>query len=273
MWFICLATILGTTWTQEMVWNIVHKLDFDTAKKVTLDDRVPYFELSSIVGEAVTDEFEDSLKKVKEITVDPRIIKTHLSFDMLPNQIMEKQAKVRRASVIYVTRNPRDTAVSYYNHWKVLEGYKGSFEDFMELFLTDVCGYYTPFVGHVLSYWNQIHHSNICFITYEDMKKDLGGVIRKVSKFLESPVSEEDVSALEKHLSFDSMKKNKAVNKADFVERCNKAFGVDSDPQGFMRKGQTGNWRLHFTPELEEKFIDWEQKWLKDSDFKFVYDL
>lgn len=126
--------------------------------------------------------------------------------------------------MIYVTRNPRDTAVSYFNHWKVLEGYKGCFDDFMELFIHDICGYYTPFVGHVLSYWKQIHRPNICFITFEDMKKDLAGVIQKVGQFLGTPVKEEDLPALVKHLSFDSMKKNKAVNKSDFVEVSQATF-------------------------------------------------
>ena len=26
--------------------------------------------------------------------------------------------------IVYVTRNPRDACVSYYNHWRVLEGYR-----------------------------------------------------------------------------------------------------------------------------------------------------
>ena len=48
-----------------------------------------------------------------------------------------------------MTRNPRDACVSYYNHWRVLEGYKGTFEDFAEAFVNDVCGYYAPFLPHV----------------------------------------------------------------------------------------------------------------------------
>ena len=38
----------GTTWTQEMVWNIVNDLDFDRAKSEKLDRRIPFFELTAI---------------------------------------------------------------------------------------------------------------------------------------------------------------------------------------------------------------------------------
>jgi len=51
----------------------------------------------------------------------PRVLKTHMSYEMLPNDIITK----KKAKVIYVIRNPRDTCMSFYHHWKVLEGYTG----------------------------------------------------------------------------------------------------------------------------------------------------
>ena len=39
----------------------------------------------------------------------------------------------------------------------------------------------------------------------------------------------------------------------------------------FMRKGQVGDWRQHFTPELEERFEEWETKWLNGCSLKFDY--
>ena len=39
----------------------------------------------------------------------------------------------------------------------------------------------------------------------------------------------------------------------------------------FMRKGQVGNWRQHFTLELEERFKEWEARWLKGCSLKFEY--
>ena len=59
---------------------------------------------------------------------------------------------------------------------------------------------------------------NVCFITYEEMKKDLAAVIGKVSLFLGCYVSEKNIPSLVEHLSFDKMKDNKSVNKEEFVE-------------------------------------------------------
>jgi hypothetical protein len=38
-----------------------------------------------------------------------------------------------------------------------------------------------------------------------------------------------------------------------------------------MRKGQSGSWKKHFTPDIEERFEKWEAKWMAGSDLKFEY--
>ena len=53
----------------------------------------------------------------------------------------------------------------------------------------------------------------------------------------------------------------------------NKLLKKNCELTGFMHKGETGNWRKHFTPELEKRFEEWEKKGLAGSDLKFTYDL
>ena len=229
----------GTTWTQEMVWNIANDLDFVTAKSTKLDRRIPFLELTALTEKRQFEVFSEkeraenetlvaSVEYCKKLSSRPRILKTHLDYDMLPKQVREKKPKV-----IYVTRNPRDAVVSYYNHWRVLDGFTGwptsnihwtdvrflgSFDVFFNAFVGDVAGYYCPFIPHVLKYWKRRTDQNILFITYEEMKRDLPAVIRKTAGFLNKTISAGQVSQLAEHLSFKKMKDNKAVNKEEFQE-------------------------------------------------------
>ena len=117
-----------------------------------------------------------------------------------------------------MTRNPRDTVVSYFNHYKVLEGYTGTFEALADAFVKNEGMLYAPFIQNVKGYWERRHEPNILFITYEEMKRDLPDVIRRVSAFLGKPVAEKDIPGLADFLSFDTMKKNPAMNKQNFVD-------------------------------------------------------
>jgi hypothetical protein len=48
---------------------------------------------------------------------------------------------------------------------------------------------------------------------------------------------------------------------------------VDIGKQTFMRQGQAGNWKKHLTPQMVARFERWEDRWLSDSDLKFVYEV
>ena len=118
----------GTTWTQEMVWNICNGCDLEKAKSVPLDKRMPFIEISGLSKSAMSEEAKlsrpdagDSVNNANNMPRhEPRLLKTHLSYDMLPRQVRDKKSKI-----VYVTRNPRDAVVSFYNHWKALCGFTG----------------------------------------------------------------------------------------------------------------------------------------------------
>jgi len=73
----------GTTWLQELVYLIQNDADFDAAKTRTIEERSPFFEYPS-----------PGLKVINKMQ-SPRIIKTHMPLELLPDDV-EKKSKVSR---------------------------------------------------------------------------------------------------------------------------------------------------------------------------------
>ena len=80
------------------------------AIRKNLDDRVPFIEFPC-PGIATIDELES-----------PRIIKSHLPLQLLPATVLGSP----HVKVIYVTRNPRDVAVSLYHFMDMLTQVSGA---------------------------------------------------------------------------------------------------------------------------------------------------
>lgn len=191
----------GSTWSQEMIWLLNNNLNFEKAKKKSLQERFPFLEYDS-VAELLYSNF---LKKAKDLP-SPRHLKSHLSAGLLPKQIWTVKPKI-----IYVARGVKDLAISYYHHYVHMQGYKGTLDDFLEAFLEDKI-FLAPYHGHVKDFWYLQNEENVLFLTYEEMKTDLMAVLKKTAKFLGKTYSDEDFKKLESHLTFDSMKVNKSVN-------------------------------------------------------------
>lgn len=149
----------------------------------------------------------------------PRLIKSHLPAWLLPRQVWTKKPKI-----IYVYRNPKDAAVSYFHHWRGMVGYQGTKADFMHSFIDGYVNF-TPCWPHVLDFWQLRHEDHIFFTSYERMKTQLDGVILDVARFLQRSVSAEQVQQMRQHLSFESMRDNPACNHAKEFESMKAAAG------------------------------------------------
>lgn len=80
--------------------------------------------------------------------------------------------------------------------------------------------------------------------------QDLCGNVHRISEFLEKPLSEEMIAKISNQCTFAEMKKN-----SDSF-----SMPVYSSKPSFLRKGEVGDWKTHFSEELgrafDEKFME-----------------
>jgi len=238
----------GITWAQEMVWLISHNFDYDTANSVKLKVRCPFFELSSLNTDEMDHKELKAMMDIVDERVSPRNIKTHLPLAFLPDDLWTVKPKI-----VYVCRDPKDVAVSYYIQYKNLHGYQGSLREFMDLFLEGLVAY-TPFESHVNEFWKLRDQNNILFLTYEEMHADLKQAICKTAKFFDKDLSMEDIELLYDHLQPETMRKNQACNQDDMMNRMSPRWSNIEPDYEIIRKAQVGSYKDEMPIEYVEHF-------------------
>lgn len=250
----------GTTWCQEMIWLICNDLDYEKAASVKLNTRFPFLELRGIRDlPPGMDPFQEAVSMAS-----PRFIKSHLPVALLPDQIWEVKPKM-----VHVRRNPKSVAVSYYHHSVSLHHYKGTMDQFVRSFMKEL-EYYSPYHRHVIEYHHLDYHDNILYLCYEDMKKDLKSTLLRVSSFFNKSYTDEQLTGLEQHLSFDTMKNNNSVNFQEWVEflleKTNRADKLGDQDYLFIRRGEADGWRRELDPKLLSELEKWNKRMVDNPD-------
>ncbi|KAG7208936.1 hypothetical protein KM043_015114 [Ampulex compressa] len=267
----------GTTWTQELVWLLSNNLDFETASKNLLAERCPFFEFSMFNHPEVTREFlelnegdEEKQQLCRNLGIpgyeviakmpSPRFIKSHFPFSLLPG-LLDTGCKV-----IYVARNPKDVAVSFYHLNKAIktQGYQGDFATFWDYFQNGLLPW-SPYWEHLKEAWARKDCPNLLFMFYDEMQHDFPKAIKKVAQFLGKTYTDEEINKVAIYLNIKNFRDNPMVNSTELKE-C----GIIT-AGSFVRKGQSGGWKDMFTPELNAKADKWIEDNLRDTDFVFPY--
>lgn len=231
----------GTTWMQYIVTQLIYGKEIADEKNL--------FE-TNIFLEIVQNPFQpddsEGFYKLAEGRPSPRLLKSHLKLHMLPKCLFDSKAKV-----IYVVRNPKDAAVSYFNFCRMnpfLPPYK-DWSEFFEYFRRGLLPWGDWF-EHVLPWWEKRNEPNVLFIKYEDMKKDLVNAVTSVSEFLGKSLSDDEIEDICARSSFEAMKKNPAAS----PDLAHPILSKRDPTIQFMRKGEIGNWKNYFTVAQNERF-------------------
>lgn len=174
----------GTTWMQQIVHGLrtAGDMDFDEITAVA-----PWIEMAHDMG---IDLDADHVAR-------PRAFKTHWRGDEVP----------QGCRYIAVIRDPRDVAVSFFHFF---EGWM--FEADSIPFDTFVRDFFVPgsrsgrYWEHLLSWWEYRSRDDTLLLSFEDMKADLPGAVRRVAAFLRLDVPSETLEVATRQATIGFMK-------------------------------------------------------------------
>jgi aryl sulfotransferase len=226
----------GTTWVQQIVSQLIFNGEegMDVAEMSPwMDLRIPPKEIKLPAVEAQTHR---------------RFIKTHLPMDAL---VFSEKAKY-----LYIARDGRDVAWSFYNHhvnandawYQAINDTPGRVGPPIERPSGDIVQYFNEWLEQdgypIWSFWENIRtwweirdQPNVQLIHFEALKQNMPGEIRRIADFLNIEIDESRWDSILRHCSFDYMKAN--------ATKSVPLGGIfwDGGAETFIHKGVNGRWR------------------------------
>lgn len=211
----------GSTWVANIVWQLMNNMDFSAE---FLPANHMFLEPMIFNEENDENKMDDGFKEWIKFTdgqldrldkeTSRRFPKSHLPAHLLPKEIWSVKPKL-----IYVYRNVKDVALSWFHMFRKLQytKYQGSLDDYIDNFVNDYA-LYTPFHAHVDGFRKLCHFDYILIVNYEDMMANQFVGIKRISEFLNCTYSDEELRKLTEHVSFGNMR-NKAPNQP-FSDGC-----------------------------------------------------
>jgi hypothetical protein len=187
----------------------------------------------------ITPDIHMNPDRCKEID-RPRFIKSHAPF------------QPQYPKVIYIVRDARDVAVSYYYHalkHRSIEE-STSFESFVDDFNNGAVDSFGTWSNHVSSWLDGKDEDQLLLVRYESMLDDSARELSRVLSFSGIDIDEAAVESAAEASDFKNMQRQEKEQYSE-VDVLPKS---DSSKR-FLRSGKRGDWEAHFSEELLHSFL------------------
>jgi hypothetical protein len=212
----------GNTWTRFLIGNFVYQEEPVTFTNV--ESRIPEIYLSP----------DRVLRRLSR----PRMLKSHECFDP------------RYKRIIYIVRDPRDVAISYYHYAVKIKWIEPEYpiEKFVPRLIDgefDVRGgWAASWSDHVMSWVSMRSESDgFLFLRYEDLIQDAGRELGKVASFLRFQPTPERITRAVQLSSADHMRKLEKKEAQQWQLTKN-----TRQDKPFVRAAKSGNWENVLPP-------------------------
>ncbi|KAG9270253.1 cytosolic sulfotransferase 2-like isoform X2 [Astyanax mexicanus] len=238
----------GTTWVSyilDLLYFGNKEPELQTSQPIYM--RVPFLEMT-------IPQLPTGVELADRLSTSPRLIKTHLPVQLIPKSFWEQNCRV-----VYVARNAKDNAVSYFHFERMnfIQPDPVDWNNFLQMFM-DGKKVFGPWYDHVCGYWEKKQtYSNIHYMFFEDMVEDTGREVARLCSFLGLSIPTEVREKITKDVHFDNMKQNTMTNYSTIPI-------MDFKISPFMRKGKVGDWKNHFTATQNDQFDEHYKQKMKN---------
>lgn len=208
----------GNTWTRFLIANLLHP-----------DKSVSFANIETLIPD-----IHAVPRKLLRTVPQPRVIKSHEYFDL------------RYQRLIYIVRDPRDVAVSYFHFHRKFDRipHDYSIENYIPRF---IAGEFDPYGswGQNVASWIATRQNTDGFLLlrYEDMKQDPVGGLGKVAEFFGLHATPEQLARAAELSSADHMRKLESAQSDLWVVTKS---GRKDIP--FVRAAKPGGWKDSLSP-------------------------
>jgi hypothetical protein len=215
----------GTTWLRMIMYQLATDGNMNIQH---IGQVIPFFEMSMLFGRDLN------------ALPSPRIFKTHLPYRWIPKT---------HGKYIYVTRDGRDVAVSYYHFYHTIPAPRYTFDTFFHRFMSGKILFGSWF-KHVSQWKKNAAGLDVLFLKYEDIVNDLEHNVRKIIDFCKLDIPEDRLPDILTRCGFGFMKKHEI--KLDHPNEV--IFELGFSVGSFIRQGKVGSWDEIFTDEQKAEF-------------------